>query len=176
MSIHDFKIKEIDKISDVFKISYQISNDVRGNIYSTFHNDFFNSYKKSFKHDKFSKSRKNVLRGFHGDTKSTKLITCVYGEILQVVIDYRKESPTYLSSYSCNLSEGCGISLMIPPGVLNGYLVLSNEAIYHYKLSYDGEYIDAEDQISVKWNSSEIRFKWPIRNPILSDRDKIKDN
>ena len=73
--------------------------DKRGNIYTSYHKDSYKSYLPEnlfFKHDKFSKSKKNVLRGLHGDVKTWKLISCVYGEIFQVVVDYRSESKNYL--------------------------------------------------------------------------------
>ena len=61
---------------------------------------------------------------------------------------------------------------MIPPKVGNAYYVKSNEAIYHYKLAYEGEYNDADEQFSYKWNDPAFNIKWPTKTPILSNRDK----
>ena len=54
----------------------------------------------------------------------------------------------------------------------NAYCVISDEAVYHYKLAYEGDYIDADQQFSLKWNDPTIGITWPIKNPILSERDK----
>ena len=60
----------------------------------------------------------------------------------------------------------------MPPKMGNSFLVNSEKAIYHYKLAYEGEYLDAEDQFSLKWNDSSLGIEWPIEYPILSNRDK----
>ena len=62
--------------------------------------------------------------------------------------------------------------VLIPPGFANGFCVLSEHAIFSYVLSYEGEYVDAKDQFTLKWNDPDIGVQWPIENPILSDRDK----
>ena len=63
-------------------------------------------------------------------------------------------------------------SILIPPMFLNSWLCLSKEAIYAYKWSFKGKYIDSKDQISIKWNDSRIKFNWPVKKPILSSRDR----
>ena len=117
-------------------------------------------------------SKQNVLRGLHGDNKSWKLVTCVYGEIFQVVVDARPESKTYLEWNSWNLSENNRKQILIPPNFANGYLCLSDKCVYHYKYSYKGEYPDVKDQFTIKWNDQRLGIKWPIENPILYGRDK----
>ena len=97
MSIR-FDINESKIISGIFIITPSISSDVRGDIWTSFlKNDIEKLLPNNleFKHDKFSTSNKNVLRGIHGDNKSWKLITCVYGDIQQVVVDLRINSSTY---------------------------------------------------------------------------------
>lgn len=131
-----------------------------------------NKIKLNFNHDKFSISKKNVLRGLHGDKKTFKLVTCVYGEVLLIVIDYRKKSKNFLNYKKFKLSHKNRIQVLIPPNFLNGFLCLSKECVFHYKLSYKGKYIDAKDQISAKWNDPKINIKWPIKKPILSKRDQ----
>ena len=173
--ITNFEIKKSKKIDGVLIFKPSIGEDERGIIYTSFYKDYFKEFlpeNLNFKHDKFSSSKKNVLRGIHGDTKSWKLITCVYGEIYQVVVDYRKDSPTYLKWESFTINSDNPFSVLIPPNMGNSFFVKSNTAIYHYKLAYEGEYLDAEDQFSIKWNDPTIGIKWPIENPILSGRDK----
>ena len=98
-NINHFKIEKSKKIDGVYVFTPSFGKDDRGIIYTSFYNDSFKEFlpkNLKFKHDKFSSSKKSVLRGIHGDAKSWKLISCVYGEIFQVVVDCRKNSPTYL--------------------------------------------------------------------------------
>jgi dTDP-4-dehydrorhamnose 3,5-epimerase len=120
---------------------------------------------------KLQNQKKNVLRGLHGDPKSWKLITCLSGEIFFVVVDYRKESDTYLKHQTFLLNDKNKKIVLVPPNFLNGHLVLSNDAVFFYKWSYVGEYPDVNSQFSIKWDDPKINIKWPISNPILSDRD-----
>ena len=95
----NFKIYESDVLKGVWIIKPTIAYDQRGNIWTSFLKDKIEKILPDdlfFKHDKFSESTLNVLRGIHGDEQSWKLVTCVYGEIHQVVIDCREDSPTYL--------------------------------------------------------------------------------
>ena len=173
MSI-EFDIQESTEISGVYILTPSVSEDARGNIWTSFlkgeveellPDDLF------FKHDKFSTSKHNVLRGIHGDTKSWKLVTCVHGEIQQVVVDMRKDSPTYKQWQDFIINKDNQQLILIPPNMGNAYYVNSSEAVYHYKLAYNGDYIDADEQFSVKWNDEEINIKWISDTPILSHRD-----
>jgi dTDP-4-dehydrorhamnose 3,5-epimerase len=139
---------------------------------------YWTSWKKQkkdkiiFKHDKFSLSKKNVLRGLHGDSKTWKLISCPYGKFRLVVVNCLKNNKNYLKWYSWILSHENGIQILIPPNFANGHLCLSNECLFHYKLSYKGSYIDADQQFSLRWNDPKIKINWKIKRPILSIRDK----
>ena len=143
--------------------------DYRGDLYTIWKDDDFNL---NFNHDKVSTSRKHVLRGIHGDTKSWKLVTCLYGEIYFVVVDNRESSDTFMKWESMILSDRNRKQVLLPPGVGNGFLVLSNHSVFHYKWSYEGEYADVNQQFTIKWNDSTFNINWPIDNPILSRRDK----
>jgi dTDP-4-dehydrorhamnose 3,5-epimerase len=173
--VKDFKIENSEIIKDIVIFKPSINEDLRGTLYTTFHRDVFDMFlpdQLSFKHDKFSKSYKNVLRGIHGDTKSWKLVTAVFGEIYQVVVDYRTASESFLKWQAFEINQTNPISVLLPPGIGNAFFVKSEVAVYHYKLAYPGEYLDAEDQFSVKWNDPDIEIIWPNNNPILSNRDK----
>ncbi len=124
-----------------------------------------------FNHDKFALSKKNVLRGFHGDKKTWKLMSCAYGEILLVIVDFDKNSKTYLKTKKYKLTHKSNDCILIPPKFINATLCLSNECLLHYKLAYSGNYNDVKNQISVKWNDERIKFKWPKKKFILSPRD-----
>jgi dTDP-4-dehydrorhamnose 3,5-epimerase len=174
MSI-DFDIEESNQISGVFILTPSISEDFRGNIWTSFIKDEVEKLLPSnlqFKHDKFSSSKNNVLRGIHGDTKSWKLVTCVFGEIQQVVVDLRENSPTYLKWQDFIINSNRQQLILIPPYFGNAYYVSSQQAVYHYKLAYHGDYIDADEQYSIKWNDEKINIKWLSNSPELSGRDK----
>ena len=173
----EFDIGKSQILNGVYIIKPSIAKDKRGNIWTSFLKNEIERLlpnNLTFKHDKFSLSKYNVLRGIHGDEKSWKLVTCVYGDIYQVVVDCREESTTYKKNESFNINEKNQISVLIPPGFGNAYYVISDKAVYHYKLAYEGEYIDADEQFSFKWNDPLFNIKWPTNNPIISDRDKQK--
>ena len=116
--------------------------------------------------------KKKTLRGLHCDFKSWKLVTCVYGKILLVVVDMRKKSKNYLKSKKIILEHKKPKLVLIPPYYANAHLCLSNTCVFHYKWSYKGKYIDAKKQQSYKWDDPKFKIVWPIKKPILSKRDK----
>jgi dTDP-4-dehydrorhamnose 3,5-epimerase len=146
--------------------------DYRGDLYTTWKDTDLDLGDMFFNHDKVSTSRKHVLRGIHGDEKSWKLVTCLYGEIYFVLVDYRESSDTFIQWDSMILSDRNRKQVLIPPGVGNGFLVLSDHSVFHYKWSYEGEYADVDEQFTIKWNDPMVGIEWPINNPILSRRDK----
>ena len=156
-----FKIKKI--INSSFK-------DHRGYYWTSWIK--VSNNKLIFIHDKFSLSKKNVLRGLHGDNKTWKLVSCPYGKFLLVVVNCVKKSKDYLTWQSWILSHNNGVQILIPPNHANGHLCLSNECLFHYKLSYKGSYIDVKKQFSLKWNDPKLNINWRIKNPILSNRDE----
>ena len=87
------------------------------------------------------------------------------------MVDFRKESNSYLQHQKFELSNNNQI-ILIPPGFGNAFYVKSLSAIYHYKLAYDGGYADVDEQFTIAWNDSRLNIKWPSENPIISDRDK----
>jgi dTDP-4-dehydrorhamnose 3,5-epimerase len=118
--------------------------------------------------DSISTSRKHILRGIHGDNKTTKLVSCLYGTIHMVIINRDPDSKQYNQWFYTTLSDRNKHQLLIPPKFGNGHLVMSDEAVFSYKLS---EYYDRESQFTIKWNDPMHNFFWPIKNPILSERD-----
>jgi len=159
------------KIKDVQVFTPDVYTDYRGDLWTLWHKEQ-NNFNLDFNHDKISTSRKNVLRGIHGDFKSYKLVTCLFGEIYFVVVDNRKYSKTYKKWDWIILDDKRRKQVLLPPGVGNGFFVLSNDSVFHYKWSYPGEYPDVKDQFTIKWNDKEINIDWPVQNPILQPRDK----
>ena len=171
----DFDIQESTEILGVYILSPSVSEDARGNIWTSFLKGEVEKLLPDslyFKHDKFSTSKHNVLRGIHGDTKSWKLVTCVYGEIQQVVVDMRQDSPTYQKWQDFIINKNNQQLILIPPNMGNAYYVNSPEVVYHYKYAYNGDYIDADEQFTVDWDDDKIGIRWLSNAPILSNRDK----
>lgn len=157
------------KIKDVKVFTPDVYTDFRGDLWTLWKKE---NYGLKFNHDKVSTSRKHVLRGIHGDNKSFKLITCLFGEIYFVVVDNREESPTYKQWDWLILDDKKRKQVLIPPRVGNGFLVLSENSVFHYKWSYQGDYPDVDQQFTIKWNDPEYNIYWPINSPILQFRDK----
>ena len=164
------KILKDKKLREIKIFKPKTFSDFRGMIWTKWEKKIFKNIK--FNLSKYTTSKKNVLRGFHGDSKSWKLVTCIKGEVLNVVVDYRKSSKNYLKYSSLILNDKNKISILIPPMFLNSWLCLSKDCIYSYDYSFKGNYNDVKNQISVKWNDAKIDFNWPVKKPILSFRDR----
>jgi len=159
------------KFKDIKIYTPDIHTDYRGDLWTLWKAGNI-LHKNDYNHDKVSTSRKRVLRGIHGDFKSHKLVTCLYGELYFVLVDNRKDSETYMQWDSMVLDDKTRKQVLIPPGYGNGFLVMSKHSVFHYKWSYLGEYPDVEDQFTIKWNDPYLNINWPIENPILQKRDK----
>ena len=157
------------KIKDVEVFTPDVYTDFRGDLWTLWKEG---DHELKFNHDKVSTSRQNVLRGIHGDQKSWKLITCLYGEMYFVVVDNREHSSTYKQWDWLILDDKTKKQVLIPPKVGNGFLVLSDRSVFHYKWSYPGSYPDVDDQFTIKWNDPEYNIYWPVEKPILQLRDK----
>jgi dTDP-4-dehydrorhamnose 3,5-epimerase len=155
----------------VLKIKLTSFEDHRGSYIETYNKNFFiaNGIKVDFLQDDISVSHKNVLRGIHGDQKTWKLISCLYGEFQLIVVNNDLQSNEYKKWESFNLSFENKIQVLVPPKFGNGHLVLSEKCIFHYK--QNSEY-DRSGQFTIKWNDPLFGFKWNISAPILSERDK----
>ena len=146
-------------------------------VFEDFRGELFTLFKQEesdlvFNHDKVSISKQYVLRGLHGDSRSWKLITCLAGEVYLVVVDNRPESPNYLKWDWIILDDRTRKQVLTPPQFAIGFLVLSDQAMLHYKWAYEGEYADIDVQFTLKWDDPKINIYWPIDNPILQKRDK----
>lgn len=122
----------------------------------------------TFVQDDISTSRRNVLRGIHGDRETWKLISCLHGEFYLVVLNYDSESPQFGLWEGFTLSDHNRLQVLVPPKFGNGHAVLSESAIFHYKQS---TYYNRATQFTVLWNDPRFKIRWPIEKPILSNRD-----
>ena len=126
-----------------------------------------------FTKDCYSFSKKGVLRGLHFQIppfEQEKIISCISEEIFDVIVDLRKNSPTYKSYISLKLDENENKQLFIPKGFAHGFLTISSNAKVFYKISGSYSY---QFQRSLKWDDKELNIKWPLKDlrPILSTRD-----
>ena len=144
--------------------------DYRGTNFESYNKKYYDvALNIDFVVDSISTSRRHVLRGIHGDYKTTKLVSCLYGTIYMIVLDLRHESKTYNQWQSFTLSDRNKHQLLIPPGCGNAHLVMSDECVFSYKLD---QYYDRESQFTVKWNDPMYDISWPVKHPILSERDR----
>tara|TARA_S200000501_G_C20520229_1_gene610921 strand:+ start:144 stop:659 length:516 start_codon:yes stop_codon:yes gene_type:complete len=160
------------KLEGVLRIIPDIFKDHRGYYIETYNRDMFkkNGIKIKFIQDDVSISKKYVLRGIHGDTKTWKLISCLEGEFYLLVVNNDESSSQYMKWESFSLSEKNRLQILVPPKFGNGHLVLSKRAIFHYKQNTN---YNPQSQFTILWNDDQYNFKWPITNPILSKRDKL---
>ena len=142
--------------------------DERGYTRELFKN---NLIKKNFPFDLISLSKKNVIRGLHLQIKKPqgKFLTVLKGKIFDVAVDCRKNSKTFGKYFSILLSENENNSLFIPKGFAHGYCSLTDNSLLHYKMTV---YRDQNLEKGILWNDKDLNIKWPIRNPIISLKDK----
>jgi len=167
-----FTFKKLN-LSDVMLVEAKSFPDDRGYFKEIFKESSFieNEINTRFVQDNFSHSIKGVLRGLHfqkNPKAQAKLVTVLRGEIFDVAVDVRKDSPTYGKWVSEILSEQNHKLLFIPEGFAHGYCVLSDEADIFYKVNQ--EYSPEHDRGFI-WNDPEVAIKWPMDNPLISDKD-----
>ena len=157
------------KIKDLLIIETNIYKDHRGFFKEI---EKFKILKKKFIFDCLSFSKKNTLRGLHLQTKKpqAKIITVAQGKILDVVVDLRKKSNTYGKHFSIKIAHDSDFSLFIPQGFAHGFLCLSKTCLVYYKCT---NYRDKKSEITLNWNDKDLNIKWPVKNPILSKKDRL---
>ena len=160
-------------IPDVILVEPQSFSDDRGFFFESFkESDFFsNGIDKKFVQDNFSHSINGVIRGLHfqkAPKAQAKLVTVLKGKIFDVAVDIRKNSPTYGKWVSEILSGDTHNLLYVPEGFAHGFCVISDEADVLYKVS--NEY-SQEHERSIIWNDPKLNIQWPIKKPIISNKD-----
>lgn len=159
-------------LKGVLQISPAIFKDFRGQFVETYNEKLYrkNGINVKFVEDDISISKKNVLRGIHTDNKAWKLVSCISGKIYVVIVNCNEKSKDFGKWQKFLLSGKDKKQILIPPKYGCSYLILSKEAFFTYKQS---EYYNPKRQNTYKWNDSRFKIKWPIKNPILSKRDKV---
>ncbi len=162
-------------IKGVFIIEPRVFQDARGYFFEAWKDEEFQQKvgKIKFIQDNESKSSYGVLRGLHyqkGEYSQAKLVRVIKGKVLDVAVDIRKSSPTFGKYVMVELSEENKRQLFIPRGFAHGFLVLSDEAIFTYKV--DNVYAP-QHEASIRWNDEQIHIEWPIdsKDVLTSEKD-----
>jgi dTDP-4-dehydrorhamnose 3,5-epimerase len=166
------KINE-SRIKGVFIFEPQVFEDERGYFFESFRKTHLSEigFDLDFVQDNVSKSFKDSIRGLHYQIENPqdKLVTCLKGEILDVAVDVRKESPSFGNYVAFKLSEKNHRTLLVPKGFAHGFSVLSEEAIVSYKCS---DYYNKEGERGIRWDDPLVRINWDVSRPILSEKDR----
>ena len=162
-------------IEGVVVISPRIFKDDRGYFFESFNQKEFSEYvgPVSFVQDNESRSAYGVVRGLHfqkGEHAQAKLVRVISGRVLDVAVDLRPGSPTYGRHVAVELSGENHLQLFIPRGFAHGFLVLSDEAIFTYKV--DNIYAP-QSEASIRWDDPTINIEWPIdaKDVVRSEKD-----
>lgn len=162
------------KLNEPVVLKSKVFADDRGYFYELFKENDFSQYgiKEKFVQDNVSFSYKGVLRGLHYQLEpkaQAKLVTCIKGEVLDVMVDIRKGSPNYGKWRADILSDKNMHIIYVPAGFAHGFLTLSDEAIFLYKCS---DFYAPDVDRGIIWNDPDLNIDWGIENPVLSPKDK----
>ena len=165
-------------LADSFLIKPRVFEDERGLFCETFKEAVFtelSGIEQPFVQDNQSVSSYGVLRGLHyqrGTMSQAKLVRAVMGEVLDIIVDIRKDSPTFGQSYSVVLSDQNHLQLYVPRGFAHGFVTLSPKSIFAYKCD---NYYDKASEGGIIYNDPELNLDWriPVADMIISDKDQI---
>ena len=156
------------RFKDLLIVRQKNRSDKRGNLRETFNDKVLN---KKFVFEYCTTSKKNVLRGFHFQTKlkQSKYVNVVKGKILDVVIDLRKNSKTFGRTFKIILSKKNALGLFIPAGFAHAYYSYEKENVIYYKLD---NYYAPKFESGIIYNDKTIKVNWPRKKMIVSKKDK----
>jgi len=163
------------KLEGVVEITPNVFGDDRGYFLESYSKQLFleNGIDIDFVQDNQSLSSKGVLRGLHFQAPpyaQDKLVRVISGRVLDVVLDIRKNSPTYGQHEIYELTANKKNMLLVPKGFAHGFATLEDDTIFVYKCS---NLYNKECEGGVLWNDEALAIKWGINNPIVSEKDKI---
>ena len=161
------------ELEGVLLVKPDVWRDERGFFLETYHLEKYRDggLAETFVQDNHSFSVKGILRGLHAQVRHPqgKLVRAILGEIFDVAVDIRPDSPTFGNWVGEILSGENFYQLYIPPGFAHGFCVLSETAHVQYKCT---EIYRRDDEIGIVWNDPDIGIDWPVREPILNDKDR----
>ncbi|KXS55222.1 MAG: hypothetical protein AWU57_406 [Marinobacter sp. T13-3] len=161
-------------IPDVVLLTPKVFGDERGFFLETFRQSEFEQHcgNYTFVQDNHSKSAKGILRGLHYQLQQPqgKLVRVTRGQVFDVAVDMRKNSPTFGRWVGATLSEDNKQMLWVPPGFAHGFYVTSEEAEFQYKCT---DYYAPGDEYSIRWNDPDLAIDWPLvgEQPRVSEKD-----
>ncbi len=160
-------------LEDVIIVRPLIFEDHRGFFTETYRLNRFHKagISKPFVQDNLSRSVRGTLRGLHYQmvNPQAKLVMVTQGEILDIAVDIRRNSPNFGKYVSCTLSEKNKEMLYIPEGFAHGFFVLSEQATFLYKCT---DYYNPAGERGIRWNDPQINIEWPDADPVLSVKDQ----
>ena len=167
----EFEKTSLDK---VWLIKPKIYRDERGEFLESFRKEMFNDkgVVSNFVQDNISTSSKGTIRGLHyqkSPNSQSKLVMAIYGEILDVAVDIRRDSPTFGKHFSAILNDENRHMMLVPSGFAHGFSVLSENATVTYKCD---DYYNKASERGVRWNDPALQIDWMVENPILSPKDQ----
>ena len=166
------------EIQDLVIIEPKVFKDERGFFLESFKKSDFvnNGINEEFCQDNHSLSSKGVLRGLHyqlNPKSQGKLVRVIKGAVWDVAVDIRKNSPSFMKWYGIELSEKNSTMLYIPPGFAHGFITLEDNTHFLYKCTNE---FSKEHECGIIWNDKDIAINWPLKDVIVSDKDKILPN
>jgi dTDP-4-dehydrorhamnose 3,5-epimerase len=157
----------------VIVIEPDVFRDPRGFFFETYNAKKYGEagIAEAFVQDNHSRSARGTLRGLHaqGRHPQGKLVRVVLGEVFDVAVDIRRGSPTFLRWFGVTLSAENFRQCYVPRGFAHGFVVTSEVAEFEYKCT---DFYDPTDELRILWNDPAIGIAWPLRDPILSDKDR----
>jgi len=166
------QFKPSPHLPEVIVLEPEVFEDERGFFTEMHHEEKFRraGIKERFVQDNRARSSSGILRGLHYQIRKPqgKLVWVLLGEIFDVAVDIRRNSPTFGKWFGCVLSDQNKKGLYIPPDFAHGYAVLSDAADVFYKCS---DFYAPDCERSIRWNDPDLAIDWPITDPILSKKD-----
>src|SRR5574344_2512687 len=166
------------EIDGVYIMEPRVFNDDRGYFFEAWKKEDFEEHvgRVDFIQDNESKSSYGVLRGLHyqkGSFSQAKLVRVIKGRVVDVAVDIRRNSPTFGKHVMVELSDENKRQFFIPRGFAHGFLVLSDEAVFTYKV--DNHYAP-QSEASIRWNDKTVGVEWPIdaKDVLTSEKDLKK--
>lgn len=165
---------EKTSLNGVWLIKPKIYEDERGHFLESFREEVFKEQgiRHKFVQDNISASMKGTVRGLHYQIppySQAKLVMAIKGEILDVAVDMRTESPAFGQHFSAILNDRNRYMMLVPSGFAHGFSVLSEEATVTYKCD---QYYHKKSERGIRWNDPALQIDWRIESPIVSDKDK----
>ncbi len=165
-------------IKDLLVITPKVFEDNRGHFFESWSKEKFHKLgiDVDFVQDNQSLSQKGILRGLHFQMppfSQGKLVRVIKGSVLDIVVDLRKNSPTYRNHYAIELNETNKKMLWIPEGFAHGFATLQDDTIFSYKCT---KTYAPDHERCIIWNDKTLGIDWKIENPIISEKDTKGDS